>query len=701
MNHNPFAGYGTIASGDRFIGRRSSLQVLEDRVISAQKPGNLAIIGLPRIGKSSLAYQALIERKQELLDRKFLPIWIDLATHEQSSAFFRSLVKQSVDELKGIRNWLNDPMQRAANRALQEEVSSGEGYGRILRFFEKVRQAGIRVIFVLDEFDHACQLFKEDTAGFARLGELSDRPAWRVTFVTTSRRAIHEIERQVHATPSLDRLFGEHYLTMFDEQDLQEHFARLAMVGLPVSPMLKESIDFYTGGHPYLLEMLGYNLVFHNRQQDDVDVAAREIEQSFVDYYNQLVNLLREDGILDKLLQVLFSPGGDIEPTNVNELLRYGLIKPSRQGAHVAFSPRFQSFLRLMELESEPEPTWQETEESQPLGELEADLWPVGQETRETQPLVEPKTNLWLLWRETEKMLRTVLASVLQNKYGKSWFEDIEYAHPTLAYKDGKNVFQRCREGSQKEEAIWGSRAVRSLLEFTAPQELFALVSAEWSTFKPVFGEEQDYWRLRTQLLVRVRMLLAHNRAEAVYDFERRSFEEYCQEILEVLRVWREPESTEPAGEGQTDLWSLWLEVEKALRTVLASALRDVYGMDWFRRIEYTYPMLGFRDGKNVFQRYRELQQREVQVLGSRAIQSLLDFAYVQELFALIFAEWHTFQPIFGKDWVYWEQRAQLFAMMRNPLAHNREESIFGEKRQLAEDCCQEILNPLRTYLHR
>src|SRR5947207_2145402 len=97
---NPFIDYGSIAEGDGFIGRRTSLQIVGSRVIFPPEPGNLAIIGLPRIGKSSLAHKAIIERKQELLARRFLPIWINLRNYTHSSSFFYALVRQCTDELR-------------------------------------------------------------------------------------------------------------------------------------------------------------------------------------------------------------------------------------------------------------------------------------------------------------------------------------------------------------------------------------------------------------------------------------------------------------------------------------------------------------------------------------------------------------------------------------------------------------------------
>jgi hypothetical protein len=75
---------------------------------------------------------------------------------------------------------------------------------------------------------------------------------------------------------------------------------------------------------------------------------------------------------------------------------------------------------------------------------------------------------------------------------------------------------------------------------------------------------------------------------------------------------------------------------------------------------------------------------------------NLIDFTYPGDLFAIIFAEWNTLSAIFGRDRAYWDQRAQLLAKIRNPLAHNRDAILHDYERQIAEGYCKEILAVLR-----
>jgi hypothetical protein len=389
--------------------------------------------------------------------------------------------------------WLSESIKSAAGSALQDELSWSEGYGRIQRFFEKIRQAGFRILFVLDEFDHARHLFKGDISGFQGLRELSYRPEWRVTYITTSRRTLRSIELQTKAISTFDLIFQKHYLAMFDEPDIQEYFARLSSVGIALTPELKERVSFYCGGHPYLLEMLGYEIVemFREQQKIDVDQAARRIEQSFLDQYDHMVDILSEDANLNKMLQILFGPVVDVKQTDADELLRYGLIKPTDEGTYVAFSPHFQSYLKLIE--------------------RQIDLWP--------------------LWRETEIALRNVVTTTMLEQYGEHWIDKLEKSRPNL-----KPIFEKCREAQQKEEKSFGSRASRNLIDFTYPRDLFDIIFAEWNTFKSIFGKDKGYWDGRVQLLAKVRTPLAHNRDESLENYERKQAEGYCEEILKTLQ---------------------------------------------------------------------------------------------------------------------------------------------------------------------
>ncbi len=491
---NPFANYGRIVHGDRFIGRKAIVNNIENRIIHPNNPGNLAIIGMHRIGKSSLVHKVIIEQKDNLIEKRILPIWMGVASYDLSSDFFHALVKRSVREMKRL-GWLSETIQELADYALETENSWDE----IKDFFTEVKEIGYWMLLVFDEFDHARYLFKGDTA-FQRLRELADYPGYGFSLVLTSRRSIRDIERLAGSSSPFHNIFQVQRLAMFNDDDLATYFSRFSDTGISISDEQRERVLFYCGTHPYLLEMLGYEIVemFRQNQEQkiDVDKASDSILQSIFDHYDDMIQLLREDGTLSKLIQILFGPVIDVKPIDVAELENYGLIKPTQGGYYIAYSENFQDYLKLHERSTE----------------FTSDLWP--------------------LWRDTEKALREVITTTMVNVFGENWIEVLGRQPYNL-----QNIFDNCRKTQQAEEKSFGDRASQDLMDFTYPADLFAIICKRklWNDhFRAIFGRDTNYWEQRNQLLAKCRNPLAHNRDNILSPGQRKTLEGYCEDILDV-----------------------------------------------------------------------------------------------------------------------------------------------------------------------
>ncbi len=492
---NPFANYGRIVRGDRFIGRETIVNNIENRIIHPDDPGNLVIIGMHRIGKSSLARKAIIEQKNSLTMKGVLPIWMGVASYDLPSDFFHALVKGCVRGMTRL-GWLSDAVQDLADYALATEDSWNE----IKDFFTEIREIGYRMLLILDEFDHARYLFKGNTA-FQRLRELADYPDYGFSLVLTSRRSIRDIERLAGSTSPFHNIFQVQRLGMFNDDDLEIYFSRFSDIGISISGEQKTRVLFYCGSHPYLLEMLGWEIVegFRQNQEQEIDVdkAANAVLQSIFEHYDDMIRLLREDGTLNKLIQILFGPVIDVKQIDVTELQNYGLIKPNENGTYTAYSEHFHDYLKLHERSAE----------------FDADLWP--------------------LWRDTEKALREVITTTMFAIHGKEWIQKLERGRSNL-----KSIFDEYRKAQQKEERSFGDRASLNLIDFTYPADLFTIICAKglWEPhFKPIFGHNPSHWEHRKQLLARCRNPLAHNRSEVLQAHELTIIEGYCEEILSIL----------------------------------------------------------------------------------------------------------------------------------------------------------------------
>ena len=492
---NPFANYGRIVHGDRFIGRETIVNNIENRIIHPDNPGNLVIIGMHRIGKSSLARKAIIEQKDNLTKKGVLPIWMGIASYDLPSDFFHALVKRCVREMARL-GWLSNTVQDLADYALATEDSWDE----IKDFFIEVKEIGYQMVLIFDEFDHARHLFKGNTA-FQRLRELADYPDYGFSLVLTSRRSIRDIERLAGSTSPFHNIFQVQRLGMFNGDDLEIYFSRFSDIGISISDEQKTRVLFYCGAHPYLLEMLGWEIVEMNHQnqeqETDVDKAADSILQSIFGHYDDMIRLLREEETLNKLLQILFGPVIDVKPTDVTELENYGLIKSTDESPYVAYSEHFHDYLKLHE--------------------------------RAT----EFTDDLHAIWSKAENALREIITITLSGAYGDDWIDEVEKTRPNL-----KQVFNKCRQAQQKEEKLFPDRASQNLIDFTYPADLFRVILAKemWNQhFQSIFGEYTGYWDERGKFLAKCRTPLGHNRDNILKPDQRKIFEAYCDEILEVL----------------------------------------------------------------------------------------------------------------------------------------------------------------------
>lgn len=84
MEKNPFASVGSIVQGSSFVGRTNEMRDLEERLMGSEF-GNLAIVGIPKVGKSSLMQEALYGRSEQLWEnRRFVVVWYTLKTSVDS-----------------------------------------------------------------------------------------------------------------------------------------------------------------------------------------------------------------------------------------------------------------------------------------------------------------------------------------------------------------------------------------------------------------------------------------------------------------------------------------------------------------------------------------------------------------------------------------------------------------------------------------
>ena len=488
---NPFSNYGSIAFGSRFFGRKKEIKFFTDRIFGNSLPQDISIIGAPKIGKSSLVHEAIIERKQELYSNKKIPIWINMATFGTPESFFSGIIFLTYAELESL-SIINKEINEKYSKINDEKLSEMERYYYIEKFYEAIKKLGYNIIFIFDEFDQARNIFKGNPSAFQKLRELTYNPDWKTTHITISRRSLREIEQQSGAISNYYSLFHEKALISYTDEDLIDYFQKLENCGLKLTKEQHNKIEHYCGSHPYLLDIACYHILeqFYDKTLEDIDTTVRSNENIFLNYYEDVEKHLRENSTFNNLLQVLFGPLVTVNRRDIDRLRKYGYLSQSSAGSIVSLSQDFKDFLYF----------------------------------------TQRKTELWPVLSQVERGLRELIDKQMTGKYGVNWIDQIEKVNAGL-----KNTFKECRDNQQKEKAFFGS-ASENLLDYTYIGTLFTIIFFEWGIFQNIMRKDKNYWDQHQKIIVKIRNPLAHFRDEVPPESHKKIADGYCQEILDILR---------------------------------------------------------------------------------------------------------------------------------------------------------------------
>jgi AAA+ ATPase superfamily predicted ATPase len=494
---NHFAGYGKIISGNHFIGRKNEIQIIQNRVFG-EKCGNLAIVGLPRIGKSSLANQAILEYQTQSPQPNILSVWLNMGVNNNAYLFFESLIIDVHEQILLDKSLITSNLIKIIKKLDEKKLDFVKKRTLIFEYFSVVKQMNIRIIAILDEFDAVRKYF--DSTDFHFLRELSYNPSTAVCIVTTSRRYLSDIElSNKDATSNFHQTFDNIYLGMYNEEDLTEYWEKFFNSKVPITDEGKQKIYDFTGHHPYLLDLFNFNL-FNNLQLDDilgsVERTKKKLNLVIETNYNLIFNLLKEENLHTKLLQMVIGPVYDIRRTDVERIELYNLVIRDN-GSYRGFSNDFHDYLYRTQRE----------------------------------------VPIWDLWTDTEVKLRSIVTIWLEERYGEDWVPKFRKLSPT------KELYiTKLEEMQQKEQKSFPDTFSQNLLEFTYPAELFdQFMRVEWKWFKTIFSnKEANEWKPIFDVLARIRNPLAHNKMNILKDYERNKAISYCQEIVNRIDAWEQ-----------------------------------------------------------------------------------------------------------------------------------------------------------------
>lgn len=484
---NPYADFGSIITGSRFIGRERELRTIEARVFGTGGFGSIAVVGLPRIGKTSLVSEAIRRARSDATGQNIVVARADVGAFDSVDDLLRCFVEDLTEEMRSGK-LCSELTQKRVSEILSKQ---GVDFGTVRSVFRSLRQAEIRPVCVLDEFDAGRRVFKDTPRFFHWLRELCSNPEFKAAVVIVAKRRLQDISRLAgYESNYWANVLMTLPLKPFSDEDTQKFFSELEKTGIVLGEIEQKKVLSFVGCHPYLLDAFGYHAWDHDKQGGwiDIDWVRATCGKLSQEYHQQVSEVLKDGPMLSKAIQVIVGPQWDVTEEDVAALCELGVLRDNN-GRLRGFSRAFEDHLRI-------------------IGRS-IDIWP--------------------LWRDTERALRDVLEHSLQRKFGRGWPDALGKSRPKL-----KPIIEECqklREAERRKFSIHDTEP--SLLSYSYPMDLYRIMSSDWTNLgEPLLGKDRQGWSTKFNILSKVRNPLAHNRSELVADGERKQAEGICREIL-------------------------------------------------------------------------------------------------------------------------------------------------------------------------
>src|SRR5690349_3224531 len=317
---NPFVRYGTIASDERFVGHESERTSLRRRLYEARS--SAALIGLTRMGKSSLANEILKEAPEGTRTG-----WVSLAGVRSGAEALQDILAICPTETV-----LNTTFTTGGSENGAQEVAIHDLYRRIRDALLRLGRSGGQLVVVLDEFDKI-KYFPDARQFLNLLRELVYYPdRIPMAALAVARRPIDRIEVEAADVSSFAGVCDSIYLRPMDYEQVATMAARSADLASDAPDVAWK----YAAGHPFLSEV-----AFCRMLEYGMTDIGRVIQSDLTSYYKKLEDFMRREELWEALLRLASGRGVEVDVGQGALVRRYGLIDENGE----VWSPEFSAYL--------------------------------------------------------------------------------------------------------------------------------------------------------------------------------------------------------------------------------------------------------------------------------------------------------------------------------------------------------------------
>jgi uncharacterized protein YnzC (UPF0291/DUF896 family) len=505
---------GPVAAGRYFIGRKEYLAKCKEFVKYGSR-GCFSVCGLPRIGKTSIVTNAVKTKSKHIVIvninlstmTSFFDLWnqIIIGIFSRLDALGVSFLftGPGSPEHKGKITGLCGRQQLTENQA----AAFAELREYLIDFFKNLAAEKFKTVIVIDEFDYINKsIFGNDdykTLNLNLLREICTQlPDTRISLILVSRRDIANLDSKTVVGSTFHGVFGNNRIcvTGFNDADYKLYLDILEKNNVKAEGRIKNGIEIYGGRSPYLLAQIGNYLVQEAREHgsgdDKADIKKFARSQSMINYYEDLIRILEDEGYYETMIKVFIGPKYDLKPADVYKLKNLGYIY------------------------------YQDKENQRPYS-LTKDFSHYLYE----KVTGEEKIQIWPKLSEAEIRLREIIRNALTDRFKNNWEQEIRNVQKSEGNKfiniEKADTFMKSNSKNYPGE--------QNLLKVLAIWELSSIIQHFWndgigSRFPN--NTARDDWAAKFRLLQRARDPLAHSNPEFLTSEEIKQANIYCDEII-------------------------------------------------------------------------------------------------------------------------------------------------------------------------
>ncbi len=341
---------GREVTGESFIGRKKETRDIANRVLTKGIYHSLSIVGLTRVGKSSIIKNAV----KEHIANAHGVIYVKMVMSEYDNyiVFWKMLAECIQDQVETVFHIQDERMKNAfdrINKCTVSEDSFAVIDSGLSRIFLQLSQYDVTVLIILDEFDAARNLFKHKTTNFEFLRTVSSSADYTVSVILISRRSLYIIEECSLENSTFHGVFDVMTINVFNDEDMEEYYAMLSQYDITLDDMQKEKLNYYCGRIPYLLSIFGHDIVHQilNGEQFAIEEIFHNRYVMIREYYDDVKNQIIYDHFEDSLYFILGKEPDRCRAEDTSPLMAMGILSVI-DGKYIAISQYFtETFLNL------------------------------------------------------------------------------------------------------------------------------------------------------------------------------------------------------------------------------------------------------------------------------------------------------------------------------------------------------------------